>query len=94
MRSPTTAHAIRSNTLSAVAEAEEDNEAVLRPDNEAAKQELDREIKRRAAFEKESNRIYNVPDGYRKVEVLIVRWDESIDEFKGHNTEVCKQAII
>jgi hypothetical protein len=62
---------------------------VLRPDDEDAKRELKREAERRTLFQKVSNDILDIPNGYRKVEVLIIRWDESIDEFKDHKQEVC-----
>ncbi|KAF9694248.1 hypothetical protein EKO04_007776 [Ascochyta lentis] len=74
--------------------AEKGNEAVLYPGDEASTRELDREVKRRAAFEKVSNKIYKVPDYYRKVEVLIIRWEESIDEFKEHNDEINRLKLI
>jgi hypothetical protein len=65
------------------------DEAVLRPEDEKEKAELDRDEERRSMFQKLSNEILHVPSGYRKVEVLIIRWHESIDDFEGHNNEVC-----
>jgi hypothetical protein len=50
--------------------------------------EFKREADRRILFQKVANGILGSPNGYRKVEVLIIRWDESIDEFKGHTQEV------
>jgi hypothetical protein len=47
-----------------------------------------REPTRQALFLNASNRALNLPNGYLKVEVLIIRWDESIDDFKGHTEEV------
>jgi hypothetical protein len=59
----------------------------LRPSDDA--EELKREAARRTLFQKISNNQFDIPNGYRKVEVLILRWDESIDDFgKGHNQEV------
>ncbi|CAN9324166.1 unnamed protein product [Alternaria alternata] len=56
----------------------------LRPSDDA--EELKREAARRTLFQKISNNQFDIPNGYRKVEVLILRWDESIDDFgKGHN---------
>jgi len=61
--------------------------ALLRPGDDAVA--LKREAERRTLFQKTSNNALDIPNGYRKVEVLILRWDESIDEFKdGHNKEV------
>ena len=61
--------------------------ALLRPGDDAVA--LKREAERRTLFQKTSNNVLDIPNGYRKVEVLILRWDESIDEFKdGHNQEV------
>lgn len=65
-----------------------DDVAILRPGDEKAKAELKREAERQTRFQKVSNEILDIPSGYRKVEVLIIRWDESIDEFKGHKEEV------
>jgi hypothetical protein len=65
------------------------NTAVLRPSDVAAKEELTREAERQTLFQKVSNEILDIPNGYRNVEVLIIRWDESVDEFKGHDSEVC-----
>lgn len=60
---------------------------LLRPGDDAV--ELKREAERRTLFQKTSNNVLDIPNGYRKVEVLILRWDESIDSFKqGHNQEV------
>ncbi|KAJ4356503.1 uncharacterized protein N0V89_004537 [Didymosphaeria variabile] len=65
-----------------------DSVAILRPDDEAIKEELKREAERQTLFQKVSNFKLDAPNGYRKVEVLIIRWDESIDEFKGHDKEI------
>jgi hypothetical protein len=65
--------------------------ALLHPGDDAV--ELKREATRRTLFQKTSNNVLDIPNGYRKVEVLILRWDESIDEFnKGHNQEVTSAA--
>jgi hypothetical protein len=64
------------------------NRAILRADDEVAKTELKHEAARRALFQKESNEMLDMPNGYQKVEVLIIRWDESIDDFSGHGKEV------
>lgn len=65
-----------------------DDAAILHPIEEAAKEELKREAERQILFQKISNDILDIPNGYLKVEVLIIRWDENIDEFKGHKAEV------
>lgn len=65
------------------------NKVLLHPDDEAQRQELAREAARRATFDRASNKKYGIRGGYRKVEVLIIRWDEAIDEYKdGHDVEV------
>jgi hypothetical protein len=50
--------------------------------------ELKREAERQTLFHKVANGILGSPNGYREVEVLIIRWDESIDQFEGHTQEV------
>src|SRR4051794_3993544 len=62
--------------------------AVLRPCDKLAKEELNRETERQAIFQKVSNEILKIPNGYLKVEVLIIRWDEALDDFKEHSREV------
>jgi len=61
---------------------------VLRPCDKAAKEDLKRETERQAIFQKVSNEILKIPNGYLKVEVLIIRWHEALDDFKEHTTEV------
>ncbi|KAF1830725.1 hypothetical protein BDW02DRAFT_633411 [Decorospora gaudefroyi] len=61
---------------------------ILSPDDEEAKIELTREAERQTLFQKISNDVLKTPNGYRKVEVLIIRWHESIDEFKDHKQEI------
>jgi hypothetical protein len=56
--------------------------------DEEAKKELSHEAERRTLFQNISNGILQIPNGYRKVEVLIIRWDESVDQFEGHKQEV------
>jgi hypothetical protein len=65
-----------------------DDLTYLDPCDEEAKKELNREAERRTLFQNVSNGILEIPNGYRKVEVLIIRWDESVDEFKDHKQEV------
>jgi hypothetical protein len=50
------------------------------------------ERERQALFQKVSNGILGSPNGYREVEVLLIRWDESIDQFKDHTEEVSSHA--
>lgn len=51
-------------------------------------QELKREPERQALFRNAANKALHLPNGYLKVAVLIIRWDETIDDFKGHTKEV------
>ncbi|KAH6612118.1 hypothetical protein C7974DRAFT_370557 [Boeremia exigua] len=51
-------------------------------------QKLTREAERQTHFQKISNGVFEVPNGYRKVEVTIIRWHEQLDEFKGHGKEI------
>jgi hypothetical protein len=60
----------------------------LNPGDEVTKAELKREADRQTLFQKIVNDQLGSPNGYRKVEVLIIRWDQSIDQFKGHTQEV------
>lgn len=46
-----------------------------------------RESVRQALFQATSNKALQLPSGYLKVAVLIIRWDESIDDFKEKHTE-------
>lgn len=57
-------------------------------EHEEGKRLLQKESVRQAWFQSEANDVLQVPNGYLKVTVLIIRWDESIDEFKGHEQEV------
>jgi hypothetical protein len=48
-----------------------------------------RDALRQAIFEKASNDALGIPNGYLKVAVKIIRWDESIDDLSaGHTSEV------
>lgn len=71
-----------------------EDEAILHVDDDKAKERLKREAERQAIFNKASNDRLGIPNGYRKVEVLLIRWDESIDEFKAHGEEVCMPQSI
>jgi hypothetical protein len=68
-----------------------DGEPVCTPEDEAAKKELKEETERQAWFQNEVNDRLDIPNGYLKVNVLIIRWHEDIDEFEGHNEEVSIQ---
>ena len=63
-------------------------EPVCIPEDEAAKQEFKEETERQAWFQNEANDRLDIPNGYLKVNVLIIRWHEDIDEFEGHDKEV------
>jgi hypothetical protein len=58
------------------------------PDDVLAKAELKREADRQIRFQNVANNMLGSPHGYLEVEILIIRWDESIDEFDGHTQEV------
>jgi len=63
-------------------------EPVCTQEDEAAEQELKEETERQAWFQNEANDSLDIPNGYLKVNVLIIRWHEDIDEFEGHDKEV------
>jgi len=51
--------------------------------------EKKRESERQAWFQNAANEELNIPTGYLKVAVLIVRWHEEVDAFRnGHDEEV------
>lgn len=67
-------------------------EVIETPNDDRARLELlKREDERQKLFDSESNEVLNIPNGYREAEVLIVRWDEELDEFPGHTEEVSEQ---
>jgi hypothetical protein len=69
-----------------------DGVVIVTPEDDKAKLELlKREDERQKLFDSESNEVLNIPNGYREAEVLIVRWDEELDEFVGHTKEVSEQ---
>jgi hypothetical protein len=39
-------------------------------------------------FQRKVNDVLKLPNGYLNAAVLIIRWDESIDDFEGHTGEV------
>jgi hypothetical protein len=55
---------------------------------EEEERERQRDALRQAIFQKASNEALEIPNGYLKVAVKIIRWDESIDDFPGHTSEV------
>jgi hypothetical protein len=61
---------------------------VPQPEAEGEQRESLREPIRQALFQRKSNKALKLPNGYLKVAVLIIRWDKSIDDFKGHTEEV------
>jgi hypothetical protein len=71
-------------------------EQVITPDpnDVLAKAELKREADRQTRFQNVANEMLGSPHGYLKVEVLIIRWHESIDEFDGHTQEVHRRDEI
>ncbi|KAL5119188.1 hypothetical protein ACEQ8H_002896 [Pleosporales sp. CAS-2024a] len=67
------------------------NPTVLRPDDDDATKRLGRDAEWRTLFSRVVNDKLGVPNGYKKVEVLLIRWDEKIDdqEFQvGHGKEI------
>jgi hypothetical protein len=64
------------------------SEVIMSNSDNVLEAELKREADRQTLFQKVANGILGSPNGYREVEVLIIRWDESIDQFKGHTQEV------
>src|SRR5690242_10144807 len=60
----------------------------LPPGPESDQRGTQREAVRQAIFQKGSNEALQLPNGYLKVAVLIIRWHEIIDDFKGHTEEV------
>lgn len=57
---------------------------VIKPNDEEKK----RESERQAWFQNAVNERLNIPTGYLKVAVLVVRWHDEIDQFrKGHDEE-------
>jgi hypothetical protein len=65
-------------------------EEVIRSDSEdvLSEAELEREAERQSLFQKVTNNAIGRLNGYRKVEVLLIRWEDSIDQSKGHIQEV------
>lgn len=59
----------------------------LQSEDESTKRLLKREDERQKLFHKISNKYFEVPNGYLQVEVLVVRWEKDLDEFKEHDTE-------
>ncbi|KAF2113490.1 hypothetical protein BDV96DRAFT_549394 [Lophiotrema nucula] len=57
-------------------------------DEEKAKRLLQRESERQLWFQNEVNNRLQIPNGYLKVALLIIRWDEKIDDLAGHTEEV------
>jgi hypothetical protein len=58
---------------------------VTTPDDKEKRKDSERQ----ACFEAAVKRKLNIPSGYSKVAVLLVRWHESIDEYAaGHTEEV------
>jgi hypothetical protein len=68
-----------------------EDEAILHDDDKEAKERLKREAEQQALFQKVSNDRLGIPNGYRQVQVLLIRWHESIDDFPAHSAEVRSQ---
>jgi hypothetical protein len=65
-----------------------EDEAILHVDDKEMKERLRHEAEQQALFQKVSNDKLGIPNGYRKVEVLLIRWHENIDGFPAHSKEV------
>jgi hypothetical protein len=65
-----------------------DDRTIPQPAAESDQRIQQREPTRQTLFQKKCNDTLELPNGYLKVAVLIIRWDESIDDFKGHTEEV------
>jgi hypothetical protein len=76
------------------AQNDAENPTVLRPDDDNATKRLERDAEHRTLFERLCNTKLGMPNGYKQVEVLLIRWDESIDDFKvGHSQEASSSSL-
>jgi hypothetical protein len=66
----------------------DDAAAVQSARKEEEEMERKRDAVRQAIFQEASDEALEIPLGYLNVAVKIIRWDESIDDFKGHTEEV------
>ncbi|KAI4681043.1 uncharacterized protein J4E88_005548 [Alternaria novae-zelandiae] len=66
------------------------NSANVSDDAATRKQEESRDALRQAIFQKTANEALQIPNGYLKVAVKIIRWNENIDDFKGHAEEIAR----
>ena len=46
------------------------------------------EVQMQVCFQNAISKEMNIPDGYLKVAVLMLRWDRSLDQFPEHDREV------
>ena len=46
------------------------------------------EVQMQVCFQNAISEEMNIPDGYLKVAVLMLRWDRSLDQFQEHDREV------
>ncbi|CAN9136467.1 unnamed protein product [Alternaria alternata] len=66
----------------------DDAAAVQSARKEEEEMERKRDAVRQAIFQEASDEALEIPLGYLNVAVKIIRWDESIDDFKGHTEEI------
>ncbi|KAI4928211.1 uncharacterized protein J4E92_005695 [Alternaria infectoria] len=66
------------------------NSANVSDDAATRKLEESRDALRQAIFQKTANEALKIPNGYLKVAVKIIRWNENIDDFKGHTQEIAR----
>ena len=74
-----------SNLVGPISDTVPSQACVIKTDDVEKKQE----IERKALFENTVNEKLNIPTGYFNVAVLIIRWNENVNEFgEGHSEEV------
>lgn len=62
-----------------------DPASVIKTVSEEAQTE---EVQMQVCFQNAISKEMNIPDGYLKVAVLMLRWDRSLDQFQEHDREV------
>lgn len=63
--------------------------------NKSDDEEIKKEAERQAWFQNQINEKLNLPTGYLKVAVLVLRWHEDVDDFKaGHEQEVSNVEML
>ena len=66
-----------------------DSASVIKAVGEEAQTEAQtEEVQMQVFFQNAISKEMNIPDGYLKVAVLMLRWDRSLDQFPEHDREV------